>query len=182
MSKVCKVFKWIRNAILVLILLVVLGGIATWSYWGYVNRPQPVYSLNNVSLGDSRVDVTIEHGSPDFADTNEKTGNEGLIYRDAYGKIEFLVAIDKSSSPDGEAFRICSTDYWDEVLGLGVYDSEDKVVKKLGEPEFVSINENGLEKSISSPEYTISIVIKKGDVYMTCVNSRPLKYGDEYDG
>jgi hypothetical protein len=125
-----------------------------------------------ISLGMKKVDVTLIKGKP--TEEDEIENGITLRYKD-YSSSSFL-SINKIYG----VYRICSTDYSDEIFGLGKYDTFDQMVKKLGEPTQKSINSEGTGMMANYTQYNVSYGINAGEIYMACLTSSPMTFIKEY--
>lgn len=161
------------SAVIVLLIVVISAGI--WGYYWYQDRPHVASTLGKVSLGMSPVEVTLELGKPTEEIIDEEN-QKRYLYKD-YSGLRYIIVFDQVD----KASLICTEEYYYEIFGLGVYDSEEKIIKKLGEPTNVSINESGTSKFISYSQYKVAFDIEKGDVKTTCVTeSGQVTFSNEY--
>ena len=124
----------------------------------------------------STVEVTLELGKPTEELVDEEGQNRYIYNR--FGDMQYIIIFDQND----QAALICTEEYYHEVFGLGVYDDEEKIVKKLGQPTNVSINEAGTSKFISYSQYKVAFDITKGDVKTTCVTeSGEVTFANEYN-
>jgi len=168
------IWRRLLKVVLSFILLIVGISIIGFAYQWYKDLPRPVDTLGKVSLGMKPVDVTLDLGKP----TDEGVNDEGwkhYFYKD-YSTLNYFIAFDEND----RVRRICSEAFYNDIFGLGVYDSEDRVVNKLGEPSKTSINQDGLSKFISYSKYNIAFSIEKGSVKAVCVTTTELVFTDEY--
>jgi hypothetical protein len=154
--------------------LVIWGGV--YACLWYSERPQPIDKLGAISLGMAPVDVTLALGEP-AKKTLSATGKTRYIYTDYSGyTTEYLIDFENEA-----VSTVCSEDYTNDFAGLGVYDREENVTKKLGLPSKTSINKNGLEKAISYEKYGVSFLVAKGSVKAVCAtDSGGISYVEEY--
>lgn len=101
-------------------------------------------------------------------------------YEKNYNTLDILFNLDENDKL--VVTRICSSSYRDDVLDLGVYDSERKIINKLGEPITTSINSKGLAKVINYPQWNIAFELEKEKVTNTCIFSSEegISYINEY--
>lgn len=161
----------------VVVLISILISIGIYGYNVYKNRPTVQTELAGISIGMKKVDVTLIKGKPDKEDVSEE-GVTTLMYTDYSGTLEMFVTLDAENN---EVYRICSLEFYDEVFGLGEYDSLEKVTNKLGEAPEKSINADGTMMIITYPQYNVAFQIFEGDVNMTCVTTQEkMGYVEEY--
>lgn len=173
-KKKSSIWRRLLKVVLGFILLIIGISIISFAYQWYKDLPRPVDTLGKISLGMKPVEVTLDLGKP----TEEGVNDEGwkhYFYKD-YSTLNYFVAFDENDS----VRRVCSENVYNEVFGLGVYDSEDSVVSKLGEPSKTSINQDGLSKFISFSKYNVAFSIQKGSVKAVCVTTTELVFTDEY--
>ncbi len=171
-----KKWKLVLKILGVIILISLLVSAGIYGYWWYKNLPHEASTLGKVSLGMSPVEITLELGKP----TNEFTDDEEqkrYVYK-SYDDILYHIIFDENE----KVSVVCTDEYYNQIFGLGVYNDEKKVIKKLGEPTNVSINEDGTQKFISYEQYKVSFGIEKGSVNTTCVtNSGKVSFAKEYN-
>lgn len=161
----------------VVVLISILISIGIYGYNVYKNRPTVQTELAGISIGMKKVDVTLIKGRPDKENVSEE-GVTTLMYSDYSGTLEMFVTLDAENK---EVYRICSLEFYDEVFGLGEYDSLERVTNKLGEAPEKSINADGTMMIITYPEYNVAFQIFEGDVNMTCVTTQEkVGYVEEY--
>jgi hypothetical protein len=177
--------KW-RHAgfvIAALIVVVVLVCVCAWGWTAYQNRPRPQEGLGAIKLGMSPVEVSLALGKPDQEETPDNFGNtRTYTYNDYSGLEKYSVLFSPLNEKPADVVQIiCSEDYTDQIFGLGKYDSEEKVTKKLGAPTSQSVRSDGLVKTISYQQWKVSFEVEKGEVQKVCVsNSGALGYKKEY--
>lgn len=169
------IWKILLKIVLILILVPIIISALTLSYQWYQDLPHPVNQLGSIKLGMKPVEVTLALGKPS-QETTDSQNRLRYIYTDYGGSIKYFITFNEATG----ASQICSEDYLNEVLGLGIYDDEKRVINKLGEPSKVSINKEGLMKLISYSQYNIAFGIKEGDVYIACVSDSEMSFVDEY--
>lgn len=183
--QITKKKKWrlVGKVFAVLVLINVIVGLVVWGWYAYKGRLQPVSELGGVSLGMTPLDVTLALGKPtrqlsqNVLDTSRR-----YIYENYDGSIKYSIKFSGSEeNPSDVAQVICSSDSTREIFGLGKYDSEIDVVKKLGPPSNQSIRADGLAKMISYEKWRVAFEIKQGAVSTVCVTSNgKVTYLQEY--
>lgn len=165
-----------------ILLLAILIGLGIWAWIQYQNRPQVVNSVGDVSLGMTPVEVTLAIGNPEVnLEGTEEDTDLRHIYLNYNDEVDYFVRFSNESG-EYRAVVICSSNYLREVLGFSKYDSESKVIKKLGEPTSISVREDGLEKMISYKQWKTAFGIEQGDVETVCATeSGEVKYIKEYE-
>ena len=147
---------------------------AIWVYLWYEDLPYEAEKLGKVSLNMSTVEAKLLLGEP-TRKSEEDEGNAIWVYKPSYTLDYFL------SFEDGTLKWACSRDYSKKLFGLGVYTSEEKVVKRLGPPEKTSIFKDGTMKHISWDKYNASFEIEKGSVISVCIMRHSgMTYKEEY--
>ena len=170
--------KWvvvgkIVGVILVIILLV--SGMVYAHGW-YQNRPHEVDTLGKISFGMSPVEVTLLLGKPSTEDVDGKN-RQRYFYNNYLDRVEYVMSFDGVNGVQ----VVCSENYIYTLLGLGVYDSEQDIINKLGQPTKTSINEDGLIKFISYSQYKLAFGIQKGSVSTICItNTGEITFINEY--
>lgn len=173
-KKKSSIWRRLLKVVLGFILLIVGISVIGFAYQWYKDLPREMDQLGSISLGMKPVDVTLELGKPSDEITNDE-GNKGFIYN-GYSGIEYFIAFDENDT----VRRICSENSYREVMGLGKYDSEEKIVNKLGKPSNTSVNVEGTRKFISFAKYNVSFEVEQGDVRLVCVTTTEMSYADEY--
>ena len=174
-----RLLAFLKWSILSVIVVSILSGLGYWAWYTYEYRPQVVTELVGVELGSRPVDVTLQLGKPN-ADTNEMDD----VPEEFAGRYFFYEGYKNIRVAFGEAglvTSVCSDHYYDDVFDLGVYDREDEIVSKLGEPDKVSINQTGLRKAISYPQWNVVFVLEEGSVVQTCIDEDGFEYLYEYE-
>lgn len=158
-----------------LVLISLIISACAYAYVWSTNRPHEATSLGKVSLGMSPVDVTLLLGKPD-GEWTDPGGEKRFIYG-SYGDTDYLIRF----GADNTVGVICTYEYYNDVFGLGVYDSESAVLKKLGPPTNTSINKDGLMKFISYEKFKVAFGIAEGSVDSVCVTkSGKVSFIEEY--
>jgi hypothetical protein len=154
-------------------------GASVWGWMQYRDRPQVIDSLAGVSLGMTPMEVTLALGEPSTDTIDDRPDDRLMLYSES-GSTTYIIF--KASETHGpQVSIICSSDYKDEVFGLGKYDGEDEIVKKLGMPPVTSVNEDGLEKMMSYPKWKTAFGVKKGKVTEVCISSSgKVSFAKEY--
>ena len=172
-----KRWRLIGKIAVVILLIAILIGLGTWGWYQYQDRPQVVNSVGDVSLGMTPVEVTLAIGKPKVnLEGAEEDTDLRYIYLNYSDEIDYFVRF-SNESDEYRAVVICSSNYLREILGFSKYDSESKVIKKLGEPTSISVREDGLEKMISYKQWKAAFGIEQGDVETVCATeSGEVKY------
>lgn len=144
-----RLIKWVVG---VPVALMVIGGLGTWAYVTYENRPAPQYELGSVKLGESMDEVRFRKGEPskrhsedlwEFNDgSSERPGESLYVVRFKEGKVQsvrYLALGSKIYNPSLQGFTIGS-----------LYD---EVIEKLGPPSNVSTSKDGLSRLLSFEKY-----------------------------
>lgn len=168
------VWKLILKILFIIILIPIVISVLVLSYQWYQDLPRKTDQLGTISIGMKTVDVTLKLGKPDDETTND-AGTLGYTYKD-YSGINYFIAFDENKS----VRRICTQNSYSEIMGLGVYDSKDTIIRKLGQPSSVSISSDGTRELISFSQYQVAFEIEKGSVKLACVSTTEMKYVDEY--
>lgn len=157
-------------------------GISVWLYFKYDNRPQIMSTLNDISLGMSEVDVTLQKGEPDkVSELGPSTDGyrKFLLYKGVSDSYTYVTL--KGQKDSMVVTDICDEGGYGRVLGFGQYSSEEDIIEKLGKPSSASINEKGTEKILSYPEWNAAFELAQGTVTSVCVTNGPaMRYSAEY--
>lgn len=83
------------------------------------------------------------------------------------------VYFDRSSEGASQVARICLSQlaYSNGVIGIAGTNTEAEVIRHLGQPDSVSINDDGLSKWSSFERYNLTVWFKKARVYDICVGT-----------
>lgn len=178
--------KWrlVGKILAVLVLINVIVGLAVWGWYAYKGRPQPISELGGVSLGMTPLEVTLALGKPTTTWLqNEIIPSRRYFYDNYDGSHRYSVKFSPSEETPPDVVQvICSNNPVDEIFGLGKYDSEDEVTKKLGTPSSQSIRVDGLAKMISYKKWNVAFEIRQGVISTVCVTSTgKVTYILEYD-
>lgn len=172
-------WKMVGKIIGGLLALGLLIGAGIYGYFWYTNLPYEATQLGKISIDMTPVEVTLQLGKPGF-DKTDDLGVRRFIYAD-YGTMDYSVKFEKDASGVEKLTKACSGDYMNDIFGLGVYDSEDNVIKKLGEPTNTSVRKDGLAKFISYKKWKVAFLIEKGEVKQTCITkSGNVTFLEEY--
>ncbi|MCB9810405.1 zinc-ribbon domain-containing protein [Candidatus Nomurabacteria bacterium] len=173
-KKKSSIWRRLLKVVLGFILLIVGISIIGFAYQWYKDLPREMDTLGSISLGMKPVDVTLELGKPNDERINDE-GEKGYIYN-GYSGIDYIIVFDEND----KVRRICSENSYREVMGLGKYDSEERIVNKLGKPSNTSVNAEGTRKFISYAKYNVTFEIEQGDARLVCVTTTEMSYTDEY--
>jgi hypothetical protein len=173
----------------VFVLVVAVCGGIFYGYDQYQSRPQssasePLAAITEymgVKLGASRVDVTLKHGLPEKESSTVTPAGEK---QDVLTYDNFSVTLRGEEVPNF-AYIVCSDGsytYGGELLGVGIYASEDRVISLLGAPSSESIDADGLKKILNYKELNLSIVLAEGRVDEICMTEGgSIRWFEEYD-
>ncbi len=154
------------TGIIVLIALLISAGVWIWN-WNK-NRPYQVQTLGDISLGMSPLDITLALGKPNADNDTAADGDRRIVYLDYVGTLNYFVRFSRENDEEYAA-TICTRDYSHKIFGLGKYNTEKEVTKKLGEPTSISVRSDGLAKMISYAPWKVAYEIEKGDVKGVCI-------------
>lgn len=172
--------KWLLVGKIFALIVVVSAAVylGTWAWRNYKDRPQTVSELGGVSIGMKPVEIKLALGEPSYDTTAQASDRREMVFSKNSGKLFVIFEI-----VDGNELAkiICSTDYRDEVFGLGKYDTEKRILRKLGTPVATSVNASGLGKMISYPKWKVSFEVEKGAVTSVCISKDgTVNFVDEY--
>lgn len=182
--------KWIKT-IKVLLFLCVLGALifaGALKYNKYQNRPFVVQEFQGVKLDSRQVDVTLTKGKPakinKSYDAEEKECDVRLAYTNEYSDEMLIIYLGGEDKNSLKVESVCSFNGYGypKLLGLDKYDNEDKIIEKLGEPEYESINKEGTEKMLNYTEWNVAISVKGGRVSSMCATNseKGMYFNEEY--
>lgn len=173
---------WVKlffKGVWILIAIGIAWSILASAYYWYQNQPREVNEIAGIQLGMKPVEVTLSKGKPD----GEIVGHNNrlrYLYVD-YSKNPELFIKFADSSGNGGVISVCSFEYYDEVFGLGKYDSLEKVTNKLGKPTGTSISSDGTQQMITYDQYNVAFMLTENDVVQTCVTSEEkMRFVEEY--
>lgn len=157
--------RWIIGLPIVVGLLI-WGGVAGYGWWS--DRPHRISELEGIAIGMTPTDVTLIKGAPRSSGPEERNDGswvEGMFFDD------LLVLLKGPSKDKITVFRVCDTKpkYYDKVLGISGSDSERSVIRHLGEPDEVVIDDDKLGKASHFDRYNLMIRFKKAQVEAICV-------------
>jgi len=177
-KKKWRLVAWIAG---LLFLLAIIITSCVWGWYQYKNRLQPINKLGSVALGMNPVDVTLAIGKPSQEILPDNFDNKRTYIYTGY--TEYYIRFSGSNEkPSDVADVICSDGIYIKVFGLSKYDSEEKVLKKLGAPTSQSIRSDGLVKAISYGKWNVSFEIEKGIISRVCISSDgEIKFINEYN-
>jgi hypothetical protein len=143
--------------------------------WNYVHNlpppPEPLHvvtELGGVKLGMSPTDVTLALGKPDTADEPTIDGAKTRINY-TYESPELSIAFYGPNKYATKAAIICTAEPSVKLLGFDNFSNEKLILKRLGEPDFTSIDSDGLWKAISYAKWKTSFHLTKGFVAYKCI-------------
>ncbi|MBY9067624.1 hypothetical protein K1X12_11995 [Hyphomonas sp. WL0036] len=86
---------------------------------------------------------------------------------------DLAVFFDRDSEGSWHVFRICLTAprYYDKVIGVSGSDTEAQVVRHLGQPDSVSVDDDGLGKRSSFERYNLLVRFEKARVAGICAGA-----------
>lgn len=138
--------------------LAVIGGLITYGYIKFEERPKKLTEFWGVSLSDTVTDVkfkkgrTVDQVFPDFfAHFPNGSSSDGATY--------FI-----KLNNDRVKAVLCSgnTYYCASLHGVNTYDSLSDVEKKLGSPSFVSRTNDELTRAYSFEKFNIVVEFSEG--------------------
>jgi hypothetical protein len=184
-----KKWKLIGKTIALLFLFGAVGGATIWGWYSYNNLPSPVAELNGIRLGMSPVEVKLVKGPPSNEQkaTIAQQDNEFRLsweFSSAWGGDESTAVIFYGATPDNlKVAIICGSGGYSTVHGLGRYNNEKDIIRKLGQPTSESINSDGLSKFISFKPLKVAYELTKGQISQVCVTEAGgVGYTNEYQG
>ena len=179
--------RWISNRHLWLFVACLLGGcsvlvgVGMWGWHMYQERPEnqgKMYELEKIRLGMSPLEVKLQRGEP-----IELPRELGQSRRWQYGETE--ITFSRNNETTMEVWLICASNTYTEALTLGTYDSEERLLAKLGPWPHESINASGLSRLVSYPHWNVGYELTKGSITAVCVYDAEgktfLTYSEEYD-
>jgi len=169
-----------KIAAVVVIVCVAIGALAyAWvSISNLPPGPSRVTELAGVKLGMKPADVTLALGKPDASEDPMSEGKEittGYIYNSPSRTIVFF-------GPDKyhlTANIICTGDYGAKLLGFDIGSKKADIIKRLGEPDEISVSRDGLSEYISYFKWNAAFQLAQGMLTQDCVSTRGVRFGEE---
>ena len=176
--------------------LALLGGLAGGVAWLWDQRqsdPAVPRAFMGVQLGMTPVEVTLAIGEPDekLNDDEKQTKEKKDEQRKSepmylYGKADqastFVRFYDAKEGGEPKVEWICRFNGNERLLGFGSPDStETEISQKLGQPSDVSIQKDGLRKTLTYSKWKVAYEFQRGHVVVACLTDNPkMTYVDEY--
>lgn len=168
------IVRVIGNLLRWVIGLPIVVGLIGWgvfsfhSWWS--ERPYRLTGLEGVEIGMTPTEVTLIKGAPRTSVPEQRddgSWSQGMFFG------EQLVIFSGESEDALRVYRICLTEprYYDRVIGVAGSDTEAEVIRHLGQPDSVSINDDGLRKQSSFERYNLMIVFEKARADTICVGT-----------
>ncbi len=150
-------WRW-KKVFLTTLVVTVIVACAAWAYSEYENRIAAQTKFLSIALGSKVPDVRFIKGNPVIASAD----GDVWIFNGSNKKPELLVlfkdAVVKSVLYIGECF------YCNQIFGLGIGASYEKVKEKLGEPTSISISSDQLKRLASFKKWNIVFTLKENKV------------------
>jgi len=173
--------KWVSFGVkivfLIIFVITVINGVA-YTYQWYKELPREANQLGVIEIGMKPVEVTLKLGKPENESRSNETNHLSYTYFKYNNELEYYIVFDDNE----RVRRICTMDVYKNIMGLSVYDSEEKILSKLGQPSKTSVNNEGTRKVISFFEYNLAFEIERNRVRFVCVTTTEMSYTDEYQG
>jgi hypothetical protein len=167
-----KIILW---PILVVVSISILLGVGYYIYQSISNRPKPQTTFLGISLDSTKGDIKFLKGEP-IKGSDDKFWS----YSTEQGKSSFFIIFKDSKiwviGYDGEIL------YGNSLQGVYIGASYDEIIKKFGQPSFVSISEEELERILSYDKYNVFFVLKENRVISYGIYNKtlgPFKYRKE---
>lgn len=168
----------------------VVLGLVIWGVYYIQNRPQVATGLFGIEFDMTPLEVKLKLGEPNLEVSSGDSGdldaslprNITYEYRDYLEKGEKYIRFYEENG-EYRVSIICNIfpEYYDNLLGIGTYSTEEDVIKRFGEPSSTSIRFDGLAKTIVFEEWKVGFEFEKGEITKMCVTkSGGLKYNEEY--
>ncbi len=150
-------WRWKKVFLTALVVTVIVACVA-WAYSEYENRITAQSEFLSISLGSKVSDVRFIKGNPDMASMDGGV----WIFNDSKKKAELLVlfrdTVVKAVLYIGDCF------YCNQMFGLGIGASYEKVKEKVGEPTSVSISPDQLKRLASFEKWNVVFILKENKV------------------
>jgi len=151
-----KIVLWPICAVLV---LSILGGIGFYVY----NRPKPQTSFWGISLNSTAAGVKFMKGTPaDSIDENL------WVYKQTYSSNREATVFVRfqDGNVKGVVFSGSRSSQEPALQGIKVNDNLDKVIKKFGEPSYISRHQDELSRIYSFSKYNLVFWLTANKVTM----------------
>jgi len=150
-------WRWKKVFLTALVVTVTIACVA-WAYSEYENRIMAQSEFLSISLGSKVSDVRFIKGNPDMASMDGGV----WIFNDSNKKAELLVlfrdTVVKAVLYIGDCF------YCNQMFGLGIGASYEKVKEKVGEPTSVSISPDQLKRLASFEKWNVVFILQENKV------------------
>lgn len=150
-------WRWKKVFLTTLVVTVIIACVAL-AYSEYENRITTQSAFLSITLGSKVSDVRFIKGNPDMASMDGGV----WIFNDLNKKAELLVLfrdkVVKAVLYIGECF------YCNQMFGLGIGTSYEKVKEKLGEPTSVSISPDQLKRLASFEKWNVVFTLQENKI------------------
>lgn len=154
-----KIILW---PLLGIVFLSVIAGIGFWIYTAVSGRPNIQNEFWGISLQATKGDIKFLKGQP----TEINDGDDIWVY---VSKDSFL---DQKTTHviffKGNKIRsiLCSGSYLyaGTIEGLGIGSTHETIIKKFGEPSYISLSEDDLERIVSFNKYQVFFSVRENKV------------------
>ena len=153
---------------LVIIGALVAGGICVFNI--YQNRAVVQTEFSGIKLSHTQSDLKFIKGAPDEGKENLWAAYCGTLDKE----IELIVTFRENNIKAIIYVGDCS--YCNEISGLGIGDSYEKVIDKFGSPTSVSISKDQLERILSFEKYNVFFQFRENLVNAFGIYNK--EYGD----
>lgn len=155
--------------------LVVLAFASLFAYMRFT----PATALEDMELGMSDVEVTLKYGRP--ADRTELSDTGRVKTMTFYGSPgNYTEILLQTAGTSFKAYQICSTHYHASSKGIDYGSSKKDVIRRLGEPTYVSISPDGTRKMANFGHSNLAFEFYRDKIELYCVSrALPVKYANE---
>lgn len=136
------------------IVIGLLWGGGYWAYLKYQNRPRKINEYWDIKFGMTREDVKFIKGAPKYEDS------ESLIYETYSSTHEILF----STSTKKAWLIFCTAGSCDDLLGIGTWDTTEKLEKKLGDPSKIVVSKDGFKRTYFYNDYNVIFELRENRV------------------
>lgn len=155
--------------------LSLLAGLGVYGYLKFVEEhPKVITEYWGIKLGSPSADVLFLKGPPD-----EKLADHRWVYKSEGA--EFLVEFDQDKVVAvlgaGERHRL------PQIGNVSYYTTVAELVARYGEPSFVGVSDDGLERSYNFSKYNLLAVFNKDGMFTGGMSAtgKPRTYGKKIE-
>ncbi len=150
-------WRW-KKVFLTTLVVTVIIACAAWAYSEYKNRITAQSEFLSITLSSKVSDVRFIKGNPDITSVDENI----WIFNDSNNEPELLVLFEDSVVKAVIYIGKCL--YCNQLFGLGLGTTYEKVRERLGEPTSVSNSPDQLKRLASFEKWNVVFILKENKV------------------